>query len=206
MDRREAIRRTSWIMGGTLSASAIAAVMSGCKATPTDPGWTPVYLSRDDADTIAEVAERILPATDTPGAKDAGVHRFIDVFLRSNATEEERNLFQSGLVDLNARANDMHSKNFTKLSADQMDGILTEISAQSDDSQQDTAGNIANEGEAVQGNDFNPKKFFGGIRQLTLLGFFTSEVGATQVLIMDEIPGDYIGCIPYSDVGGTWAL
>ncbi len=193
-------------MGGALSASAVAAVMSGCQAAPTDPSWTPLYLKPEEGEMVADVAERIMPATDTPGAKDAGVHRFIDLFLQDNATAEERNLFQAGLADLNARAQDKHSKRFVKLSPEQMDGILTDISGGSDGSQEDTAVNLANEGEAVQGGDFNPKKFFGGIRQLTILGFFTSEIGATQVLKMDEIPTEYLGCIPYSEVGGTWAL
>ena len=206
MDRREAIRRTSLLMGGALSASAITAVMSGCQAAPTEPGWTPMYLKPEEGQMVAEIAERIIPATDTPGAKDAGVHRFIDLFLQDNATREEQILFQSGLADLNARANDKHGKNFVKLTSEQMDDILGDISAGSEASQEDMAANIANEGEAVQGGAFNPRKFFDGICQLTILGFFTSELGATQVLKMDEIPTEYLGCIPYSEVGGTWAL
>ena len=97
MKRREAIRRTTVLLGGTLSASAISAVMSGCKGAPIDTGWTPSHLTKDQINLVAEVAERILPTTDTPGARDAGVPRFIDIFLKDCASAEERSLFRCGL-------------------------------------------------------------------------------------------------------------
>lgn len=207
MDRREAIRRTTLLMGGALSASAVAAVMSGCKAAPVDPDWTPTYLSREHANTVAEIAERILPTTDTPGAIDAGVHRFIDIFLKDNASEEEQKQFAAGLEDIENRASASYGKSFVKLTPEEMDGVLGQLStAGSEKSEDDMASEMANEGENVQGGGFDPQKFFSGIRQLTLLGYFTSEVGATQALKMDAIPGEYLGCIDYSEVGGAWAL
>jgi len=206
MDRREAIRRTSLIVGGALSASAIAAVMSGCKSAPVDPNWTAGYLDENQISTVAEVVERIIPTTDTPGAKEAGVHQFIDAFLQDNATKEEQSMLKAGLADLDSRSRNKHSKIFAKLSDDQMDDILTEIAQGSHASEEDIASAIANEGEAVQGLQLDPKMFFSSIRQLTLLGFFTSEIGATQVLKMDAIPGHYLGCIPYEEVGRAWAL
>ena len=207
MDRREAIRRASLLLGGTLSASAVTAVMSGCQAAPVDPDWSPQYLTRDQANTVAEIVERIIPTTDTPGAQQAGVHRFIDVFLKDIASEEEQAMFGTGLEDLMKRSKTEYGKAFIKLDPEQMDAILSDLAQSSNEqSGEDTASEMANEGEQVLGADFDPQKFFGGIRQLTILGYFTSEIGATQALKMDAIPGDYQGCIDYSEVGGAWAL
>ncbi len=207
MDRRKALKRASILMGGALSASAVAAVMSGCQAAATDPDWTPIYLSRDQANTVAEAAERIIPATDTPGAKGAGVHRFIDIFLKDLATPEEQMLFKTGLKDLDSRSKSKHGKAFVKLSPEAMDDVLADLSkVERSQNEEDLASELANEGENTLGTTFDTEKFFGGLRQLTILGYFTSEVGATQALKMDAIPTEYLGCIDYADVGGAWAL
>ncbi len=207
MDRREAIRRTSMIMGSALSASAIAAVMSGCQAKPVAPDWTPKFLTVDQGDLVAHLVERIIPATDTPGARAVGVHHFIDVYLKNCASEEEQTLFMEGLSDVEDRAQEMFDKNFSQLEPGQMDEILSVMATDGPEkSADDQASELANEGEAVQGKRVDPHQFFNGLRQLTILGFFTSEVGATQVLIMDPIPGEYLGCIDYDEVGGAWAL
>ena len=72
IDRREALKRTAMLMGGALSSSAIAGVLQGCTAQP-ELNWQPKFLTEDQGRLVAEVAERIIPKTDTPGAKDAGV-------------------------------------------------------------------------------------------------------------------------------------
>ncbi len=206
--RREAIRRTSIIIGGALSTSAVSAVMSGCKATPTGPDWTPSFLNEEQGAMVAELAERIIPTTDTPGAKDAGVHYFIDIFLKDCAEPDEQSQFKSGLEDIANRAKKAHGKSFTKLSAEQIDGILEELAKApaTGKTDEELADELANEGESVQGDPFDPSRFFNGLRQLVVLGYFTSEVGANQALKMDQIPGEYHGCIDYAEVGGAWAL
>ncbi len=207
MDRREAIRRTSMIMGGALSASAIAAVMSGCQATPVAPDWTPEFLDVDQGNLVAHLVERIIPETDTPGARAAGVHHFIDVYLKNCASKQEQTLFMEGLRDVEDRAQEMFANKFSQLEPGQMDEILSTMAIEGPDkSADDQASELANEGEAMQGSRLDPNQFFNGLRQLTILGFFTSEVGATQALIMDPIPGEYLGCIDYNEVGGAWAL
>ena len=81
MDRREALKRTAWIMGGVVSAPAIMGVLKGCVAKPTID-WKPVFLSEDQGILVSEVAEIIIPKTDTPGAKETGVPGFIDLMLK----------------------------------------------------------------------------------------------------------------------------
>ncbi len=208
INRREALRRTSYILGGALSASTIAAVMSGCKPATTALDWTPEIMAPDQALTVAEITERIIPATDTPGARAAMVDRYIDSFLKDIASEEEQAEFFAGLNEVNDLSMSRFKKKFTALTDPEKDAVLTEMSGagsvrKSDD---EKAAEMANEGERVQSDDVSGQRFFNMIRQLTITGYFTSEIGAKQALKFDEIPGTWQGCIPYEEVGGSWAM
>jgi len=209
INRRAALRQASYLIGGVLSASTVSAVMSGCKPKTLALNWTPEHLAPDQALLVREITERIIPATDSPGSKDAMVDRYIDVFLKDIAGEEEKVEFHAGLIQVEKISEKNFKKSFVDLSDPEKDQILTEISGQegaSSKSDAEKAAELANEGEQVQAGPTDGKKFFNLIRQLTLTGFFTSEIGAKKALILDEIPGDYIGCIPYADVGGAWAI
>src|SRR5437879_13442337 len=79
IDRREALRRAALLLGGALSASTVAGVLAGCEARRTPYGaWAPRALSSDQLDLVATIAEHILPATATPGARAWGGHRSLD--------------------------------------------------------------------------------------------------------------------------------
>ncbi len=197
MNRREAIRKSTLLFGGALSASTIAAVMSGCKA-PMDPDWTPSTMTRDQAEIVAELCERIIPATDTPGAKDALVHRYIDEFLTNIASTEEREVFTKGIQNL-------QDQSFLKLSDAEKDAVLAEMQGSaSGPSESEVAADLANEGEANMNGEV-ANQFFQGMKQLTITGFFSSEVGAKQVLRYDPIPGEFNGCIDYQEGEVAWA-
>ncbi len=206
MNRRDAIKRTSLLLGGALSASVVAGFMSGCQA-PTDPDWTPSYLTRSQSETVAEIAECIIPRTDTPGAKDALVHRFIDVYLKDCETAENQLSFITGLENIDKNADASFGKSFVKLSDQEKTDLLSRMdSGGGEKSDQELASELANEGEDVIGGKMDAEKFFASMKELTILGYFSSEVGAKEALVFDQIPGDYLGCIPYEDVGGAWAI
>ncbi|MEL6925258.1 MAG: gluconate 2-dehydrogenase subunit 3 family protein [Bacteroidota bacterium] len=189
INRRKALKITAYLMGGAVSASLAAGVIgcqtdgttgdSGGGETPTD--GKPAALTDTQNKTVIEATERIIPRTDTPGAKDAKVNEFVDIMMKDILSKEERAGMQAGLDQLEADAQAAHGKSFAECSAAQMDALL----------------------EATY--EKNPE-FFAGLKQLTILGFFTSEVGATQVLAYDKVPTEYIGCIPYEEVGKTWAI
>jgi gluconate 2-dehydrogenase gamma chain len=175
IDRREAIRRTAWIMGGTLTSTLVTAVLSGCQNHRSENGETEI-LSAKQLETAADVAEVILPTTNTPGAKEAGTGFFIDKMIADWMKPDERELALSGLDRL-------EQNGFLSLSFEEQTQAIHRLLED-------------NEGRA----------FFRLFKQVTLLGFFTSEVGATQVLQYDEIPGMYSGCEDLEYEGGkTWA-
>ena len=193
MNRRDAIKRTAIFMGGTLSASAMLGVLNGCKAD-TSTGWTPAYFTNEEGDLVMQITERIIPKTDTPGANDAGVHTFIDTMMNEFYGEKQKTAFRNGLKRVEADAQAAHGKSFTSLKPEQQDELLKKY----DQEAYDEANKENRDRDA-------PRPFFRTMKELTLLGFFTSEVGATEVLKYEPVPGDYKGCIPYSEVGRTWA-
>ncbi|TVQ65446.1 MAG: gluconate 2-dehydrogenase subunit 3 family protein [Balneolaceae bacterium] len=176
MDRKEAIRRTALLMGGALGGSLITGVLAGCGEGRASDGWIPGYLTRTQLQVAADLAEVILPETDTPGAKQALTERFIDSMAAGWMSGEEQKLLTDGLNRL----------------------LEAEFHRMDFQTQNDAVRALT---EEPQG-----QRFFRQFRQLTLLGFFTSEIGATQVLNYDPIPGIYQGCISLEEAGGrTWA-
>jgi gluconate 2-dehydrogenase gamma chain len=193
MDRREAIKRTAWIMGGIVSAPAVMGVLNGCTAKPT-LDWKPIFLSDSQAGVISQVAEIIIPKTTTPGAKDTGVPGFIDLMLKDVYAKEDQDRFLDGLKSFDDEAKKTYDDAFMDL-----------------DEQQQKEFVMKKHEEAINAekSDKAPEKrpFILMMKELTMLGFFTSEVGATQVLQYDPVPGAYKGCIPLSEAGNgrTWA-
>lgn len=188
MNRREAIKKTSILLGGVLSASAISGVMSGCKAEPKID-WSPKFFTIGEGNIVETIAERIIPRTDTPGAKDAGVHSFIDTMVADFYQGKEKTAFREGLKKVEADAKAAHGKSFVDLSPEQQDELLTQYDQEA----------------YAEGRNREEPHFFRMMKELTILGFCTSEVGATEFLKYDPVPGDYKGCILYSDVGAVWA-
>lgn len=175
-------------MGGAISASAMTGVLSGCQADPK-VDWTPRFFSTDEAGIVEAIAERIIPHTDTPGAKDAGVPAFIDTMMAEFYQEDEKKAFREGIKTVMTDARAAYGKSFVSLAPEQQDELLRKYDAEAYDKERKPEN----------------KHFFRMMKELTVLGFCTSEPGATEFLKYDPAPGDYKGCIPYAEVGAAWA-
>ena len=188
MDRREALKRTAWIMGGVISAPAMMGILKGCTAKPTI-NWKPVFLSENQGILISQVADIIIPTTDTPGAKDVGVPGFIDLMLKDCYTKEDQDEFIAGMTALDEEAKKAYGEAFIDLGAEEQTEFVKKI--------HDEAVNAKAE----------KRPFILKVKELTMLGFFTSKPGAEQVLQYVAVPGSYKGCIPLKEAGNgkTWA-
>ena len=96
MNRREALQRTGLVLGYAVSAPVLAGILNGCKAQPELP-FKPVFLNDNQARLVSELAEIIIPKTDTPGAKDAGVPGFIDKVLNECYKKTDQQRYLDGL-------------------------------------------------------------------------------------------------------------
>jgi gluconate 2-dehydrogenase gamma chain len=119
MNRREAIQQVAWLMGGAISAPALVGVLNGCTAKPTGPSWKPELLTGEQALLVSEVAELMIPRTETPGAQDVGVPAFIDKMLKDVYTTEDQQRYVTGLAEFDAAAVDIYSKRFLELGLEQ---------------------------------------------------------------------------------------
>lgn len=205
MNRRELLKMiavttgTAFVGGHSLFAFS--------EATGADHAFSDVDIQRLD-----ELAETILPKTDTPGAKDAGVGAFMAVFVSDCYTPAERKVFYFGLAQLEARSRAAYQRDFLELNAEQRNTLITELDreamthAQQQATQMQASETQTAQNQTAQTQD-NPAQtnsdealphYFTMMKQLTLFGFFTSEVSAQEVLRYVAVPGRYDGCVPYA--------
>ncbi len=192
INRREALRKTAMFMGAAVSASALSGILYGCKATP-DLNYKPVFFSEDQARLVSELCDVIIPKTDTPGAKEAGVPNFIDQILKECYSKEDQDRFLAGLSSFEEDVKKTYGDRFIYCKPEEQLAFVKQT----------------NEAAIKERNNDSSDKnsFFYMTKELTMLGFFTSEPGATQVLQYEAVPGAYHGCVPLSEAGNgkTWA-
>ena len=142
------------------------------------------YFSALQRATVTAAAEQVIPATDTPGATDAGVARFIELMVADWFNDAERALFDAGLTDLMARADG----NFAALSGPQQLQLLEQLEAEAGDAQWYNLGNVTRVWDSQA-------PFICQFKELTVLGFMLSEVGGTQFLRENPM-GSFNGSLP----------
>ncbi|HLQ59943.1 MAG TPA: gluconate 2-dehydrogenase subunit 3 family protein [Gemmatimonadales bacterium] len=133
-------------------------------------------------ETVATIAELIIPKTDTPGAREAGVPAFIDVMFAEWGDDDQRKVFTAGLANVDERSRALFGKDFIACNEAQQTQILTGLDAELArlrDTKTDTS-----------------KNFFQAMKWLTLTGYYTSEVGATTEQHFRVVPGRYEPCYP----------
>ncbi len=191
MDRREVLKVSTLILGYSLTAGTASALLGGCKAE-TARDWTPKTLSNQEADMLAEICETILPKTDTPGAKDALCHRYIDELLTNFYTKEKQEYYKSSLNIFDEKSKEKYSKAFVALNTNEREAILADL---------------AEEAKLYKDETGEKPHIFNAVKQATIRGYFTSEVGAKGGLCeFLPVPGPYKGCIEYSTVGKAYVL
>jgi hypothetical protein len=185
LNRRDAIR------GGLAFTIGVSATGWAGQAAASALTWTPTALTPDQARLVDVVAELIIPATDTPGARAAGVPQFIDRTLANYYDKAQAEQLLGGLSRMDADAYAAHGSVFTALTSQQQVELLTTY-----------------EQEAITLRDQSPSQkshFFPVLEDLVTVGYFTSEPGATVALQYDPVPGAYHGCVPLADIGRAWA-
>lgn len=150
---------------------------------------------------IGEVAEVIVPKTDTPGAKDARVGLTVAVLVSDCYTKDQQQHFMRGLSDIEKQAQQVHAKPFELLSAAERLTLLSDLDEKA--KVQNKVNGFTDE-YINRPNDAMPH-YFTMIKQLTLFSFFTSEVGAKKVLRYVAVPGRYDGDYPYKKGDKAWA-
>ncbi len=142
--------------------------------------------------TVIAICETIIPQTDTPGAKAARVNEFIDVVLADWYDEAEKNRFLTDLADFDSRCHRTLGKDFADCSQEQQAEFLKITEDETPEIHE--RGRRMWEPENVQAIEFFPR-----IKQLTLIGYYTSEIGFEQELHQEIIPSRHAGCVPLEE-------
>ena len=214
MNRRIALQRVAIMMGGAISAPSLVAMLEGCKS-PNASGAN-FSLSKEFQALVSEIAEVIIPKTDTPGAKDANVGPFIEKMLKDCYSDIQQAHFIKGLEQVEEESKKLGS-DFIKLPADQktavMNAMVAYAKAESEQNEAtkkakevDSESGLAKEQQKKKDEVEIPVPFFTLMKELTVFGFFTSEIGATKTLDFIPIPGRYEGCIPLKPGQKAYAI
>jgi hypothetical protein len=178
MNRRDAVQNIALLLGGTIAGGQ--AFLLGCKSnTAKEQGFTADHIAY-----LNEIADTILPTTRTPGAKAANVGQFMTVMVNDCYEEKDQKIFREGMDKINELAKKDFDKNFIQSTPQQRLTLLTRL----DNEQREYTTNKKKEDDP---------HFFRLMKELTLLGYFTSEIGSTQARRYVPVPGRYEGCIPY---------
>jgi hypothetical protein len=186
IDRREAIKRVTFLLGGVALAGG-SGLLTACERAQRNAATARAagaFTARDIA-FLDEVAETILPETKTPGAKAAHVGAFMALMVTDTYTERDQGIFRDGMKKLDEAA-------FLAATPQQRLARLEQV-----DREQKAYTDAR--------KDADPPHYFRLMKELTLLGYFTSEIGCTQAMRYRETPGRFDPCVPYTPGETAWA-
>jgi hypothetical protein len=190
IDRREAVKRVSALLGG-FALFGSDRLVRGLERFPlkAGEGIEGMFTAAEIA-FLDEVADTILPTTDrSPGAKAAQTGAFMAVMVADTYAEREQQIFKAGMKTLDEGCTKMHGHGFMMASAAERTAFLTALDKEAHDTRPNGTG----------------PHYFRLMKELTLLGYFTSEIGYTKAMRYVETPGRYDPCVPYKAGDKAWA-
>ena len=239
IDRREAIRRVSFLLGG-ISFIGGTSLLTACEKSQHNvqqEGQSVGNFSRADIDLLGEVADTILPDTArSPGAKAAGVGPFMALMVTDCYEPKDQQIFRDGMQKLNDASHKMNNVSFVDATPQQRLSLLESLDKEAktytdaveaarrahpvrdssevtppdtaekhlpDQRQEGALGSNAGAATAITAD--SPPHYFRMMKELAMLGYFTSEIGCTKAQRYAETPGKYDPCVPYKPGDKAWA-
>ena len=191
MKRREALKNVSLFISGTLAIPTGSILLNSCSNPSKELGWNPKYLNDYEAFFLSELANTIIPNTEFPGALAVGVPLEIETYVFNVLEEKNISKFRDGLKKLNHFLNN----NSSKSSKPFFESNLLEKTKMLNLIQKNKHSEI--------------RIIYMSLKSSVITSYFNSEIGATKVLKYNGpsvVLGSYKGCIPFDEVGKTWAI
>jgi Gluconate 2-dehydrogenase subunit 3 len=192
MTRREAVIKMAVLMGATVVGPRLYAANFSGLTTPTAQGFSPEELAL-----LNEIGDTIIPTTDVPGAKAAGIGAFMAMMVHDCYGSREQAAFKQGLQKIDATYTTRFGGTFVTGEPAQRTTFLNEL----DHEQKVYTAESRKRRE--MGRDDGPH-FFRIMKELTVLGYFSSEIGCIQALRFTEVPGRFDGNAPYKHGEHGW--
>lgn len=219
ISRREAILRVTAMMGG-IALVGSGAILSGCRSEPN----TDAPFTADEIAFLDEVADTMLPPTKTPGAKAAKTGAFMALIVTDSYGANDRNVFREGMRKLDDASRKANNVSFMAATPAQRLSVLqaadreqqAEGTARRDAEQKKYKAMLTDTRTEAQPSPTDagvanaitaepPAHYFRMMKELALLGYFTSEIGCTQAQRYVETPGKFEPCVPYHAGDKAWA-
>jgi len=181
MNRRVAIKKASLMLGMAVGSPTVLTILNGCIPKKAI-NWTPIFFTENQAVLVANIADIILPKTNTPGALDVGVDAFIDFIINDCYSSIEQDRFINDLNELDNESDSLYGKSFIKLDQETKVKFLTLLDKR------------AEKTKLASTNYIRP--IYAQLKELILLGYFTSEEIITSHLEYVPIPTRLDGCTP----------
>lgn len=220
--RREAIRRVGLMLGG-ISFVGGTALLTACERERPAAGASRIgEFTADDIAFLDEVADTMLPETSTPGAKAARTGAFMALMVTDTYEPKDQQVFREGMRKLNEASRQANNADFMSATPEQRLALLETL-----DREQKTytdARDAARREQRPTAEEHLPDQrqegapgtpttitadapahYFRMMKELTLLGYFTSEIGYTQAQRYVESPGRFDPCVPYTSGEKAWA-
>ena len=211
MNRRELLRLVTLATGSVLIGSEL--LLSGCNSTNSDVAFTP--FTADEMAFLDEVGETILPATSSPGAKAAEVGKFINIMIRDCYEADDQQTFRKGLSELDEACKKATGKKFLEATPQEREQFLIALDKEAKDHSKKKSLFDGEQNklytQAQEKGDLQFKKermqphYFTMMKQLVMIGFFTSKIGATEALRHIAVPGRYDGAMEYKKGDKAWS-
>jgi Gluconate 2-dehydrogenase subunit 3 len=206
ISRREAIERVTAMLGGIalIGGERVLAVSQDTLAQTAAQGVG--TFSRDEVAFLDEIADTILPETTTPGAKAARTGAFMALMVTEAYTERNQQIFRDGMRRLDEACSRDHGAPFVLSSPAQRRALLQRLDAeQKTELDEREAARTSRAPAAPPPAADAPVHYFRLMKELALLGYFTSEVGYRQAMRYVETPGRFDPCAPLAPGEKAWA-
>jgi len=187
MDRRDFVKQLSAGMGAALKPGVLAAILSGCEAEPEDSG----LLTLNELDVLGSLTDAIIPRTDTPGARDAGVPQYIEMMLQDFTPSDEVAIFRSQIDWISSLLERHDARQLEDVGEEERNALLIALDDQA-------FGTGASDGLPP-----GEPALFAILKPLTVAGYYTSKAGALQEL--HQTPFGSYEDVPFKEIGKTWA-
>lgn len=207
ISRREALQHVTAMLGGVtlLGGDRLLAWSFDGAALDTAMAQGTSLFTTADVALLDEIAETILPETSTPGAKAAKTGAFMALMVTSAYTDRDQTVFRDGLVRLDEACRAASGAGFLQASPAQRLVFLEALDREQKTATEERANPRRSRAPAADSGDDLPDHYFRMMKELALLGYFTSEIGYTRAMRYMETPGRFDPCAPHAPGDKSWA-
>lgn len=207
MNRREALKGLGLTLGYTVAAPTLLQALQSC--TAKGETWSPVFFTNKEKEIVTFLVDIIIPSTDTPGGLDVNLPQFIDLMCNDTLQNTDQDLLHQGSELFAQGFEKTFDKDIEKAKPKEVQkllGIYFDLDKTEQDKVKFMQSRSMDELAENERNNYKLYKFLLTIRNLSLIGYFSSEKIGKEVLSFDPIPGPYKPCIPVSEVGNAWSI